>query len=46
MEREKLLSIGNLENAFSAFDMDGSGSISADELRAVLGSEIDAPDSV
>ena len=37
MNRQKLLSKERLQGAFSAFDKDGSGSISADELKEMLG---------
>lgn len=37
MNRNKLLSRERLEAAFKAFDIDGSGTISADELKALLG---------
>ena len=36
MDRFKLLRVENLEAAFKAFDKDGSGSITADEIRQVL----------
>lgn len=39
MERDKLLSKSNLETAFEAFDKDGSGSITALELRQMIGGE-------
>jgi len=38
MDKEKLLSIENLENAFERFDIDKSGKISSEELRAILSS--------
>jgi calcium-dependent protein kinase len=37
MNRTKLLSKERLEAAFKAFDIDGSGTISADELKSMLG---------
>ena len=37
MNRQKLLCREKLESAFKAFDLDGSGSISADELKGILG---------
>ena len=37
MNRQKLLSREKLEAAFKAFDLDNSGTISADELKTVLG---------
>jgi Ca2+-binding EF-hand superfamily protein len=37
MNKQTLLSKTNLEAAFSAFDKDGSGSITVDELKTMLG---------
>ena len=37
MNRDSLLSDENLENAFKAFDTDGSGGISIEELKNTLG---------
>ncbi|OMJ85650.1 hypothetical protein SteCoe_13002 [Stentor coeruleus] len=37
MNRQKLLSREKLESAFKAFDVDNSGTISADELKGILG---------
>ena len=37
MNKNALLSKGNLEAAFAAFDTDGSGSINTEELRSMLG---------
>lgn len=37
MNRQKLLSKERLQAAFNAFDKDGSGSISSDELKQMLG---------
>lgn len=37
MDRSKLLRADNLETAFKAFDKDGSGSITSDEIRSVFG---------
>ena len=37
MNKKKLLSKANLETVFKAFDKDGSGSISTDELKTMLG---------
>ena len=37
MNRQKLLSREKLDSAFKAFDIDGSGTISADELKGILG---------
>jgi calcium-dependent protein kinase len=39
MNKKKLLSKKNLEAAFNEFDKDGSGSITTDELKAMLGGE-------
>lgn len=36
MNKEKILSIQNLEAAFNAFDKDGSGKISVDEIQALF----------
>ena len=43
IDQKKLLSMKNLEKAFSLFDKDGSGTISTAEIRKVLasGSEVD-----
>ncbi len=45
-KRESLLSRTNLENAFSLFDSDGSGKITASELRNLLGRDVIANDEV
>jgi calcium-dependent protein kinase len=45
-KKESMLSIDNLESAFKAFDFDGSGKITALELREMLGGEISAGDEV
>ena len=37
MDRQKILTKKNLETAFATFDKDGSGTISSDEIKAVLG---------
>jgi calcium-dependent protein kinase len=37
MNRQKLVSREHLETAFRAFDLDGNGTISKDELRTMLG---------
>jgi calcium-dependent protein kinase len=37
MDKRKLLSNEKLETAFNLFDKDGSGTISADEIKEVLG---------
>ncbi len=36
MNREKILSKNNLEYAFKAFDKDGDGSISIDEIMSIF----------
>ena len=36
-KKEVLLSKNNLDAAFKAFDRDGNGKISADELKEILG---------
>ena len=36
-QREVLLSKNNLDAAFKAFDRDGNGKISAEELKEILG---------
>lgn len=46
MRRESLLSRENLEAAFSMFDIDGSGTISAVELKNILGADGRANDGV
>ena len=42
----KLLSKANLEAAFNAFDKDGSGKISAEELKAMLDANCEVSESV
>ena len=37
IDRSKLLRRANIEAAFKAFDEDGSGTITSDEIRNVLG---------
>ena len=37
MDKRKVLNQNNLERAFSAFDLDGNGSITAEEIRNILG---------
>jgi len=46
IKRKNLLSKENLEAAFSMFDHDNSGKISANELRKLMGSDLLAEDSV
>jgi calcium-dependent protein kinase len=46
MRKETLLNQGNLEAAFSAFDRDKSGKISIEELKALLGAEIETKNSL
>jgi Ca2+-binding protein (EF-Hand superfamily) len=45
-KKETMLSIENLESTFKAFDSDGSGKITASELRQMLGEDNDAEDDV
>lgn len=42
--RDILLASENLESAFKAFDIDGNGTITAEELRGVLGESEDQED--
>lgn len=37
MSKKKLLSKQNLNEAFAAFDTDGSGTITVDEIKSILG---------
>jgi calcium-dependent protein kinase len=37
MDRQKLLTKANLQAAFDAFDADGNGRISCEEVRSLLG---------
>ena len=46
MDQKKLLSIKNLEKAFSLFDKDGSGTISKAEIRKVLASGTEEDESI
>lgn len=46
MNRENLLSKENLDNAFCMFDSDGSGTISAEELKKILGGDVVAAEGV
>jgi calcium-dependent protein kinase len=45
MSRAALLSEKNLEHAFDAFDIDGNGGISLEEIKEILG-DIDMEESV
>lgn len=42
--RDVLLASENLESAFKAFDIDGNGTITAEELRGILGENDDQED--
>lgn len=46
LKQETLLSKENLESAFKAFDLDGSGSINFNDLKQALGQEMDSGDSM
>jgi calcium-dependent protein kinase len=46
MNRKKLLSKNNLNLAFQSFDVDGSGTITIDEIRAILGGVTDTTDEI
>eukprot|EP00358_Blepharisma_japonicum_P004666 CAMPEP_0202947822 /NCGR_PEP_ID=MMETSP1395-20130829/12324_1 /ASSEMBLY_ACC=CAM_ASM_000871 /TAXON_ID=5961 /ORGANISM="Blepharisma japonicum, Strain Stock R1072" /LENGTH=412 /DNA_ID=CAMNT_0049649377 /DNA_START=164 /DNA_END=1402 /DNA_ORIENTATION=- len=46
IQKSQLLSRERLEAAFKAFDLDGNGSISADELKTILGRNQNCNDSV
>eukprot|EP00360_Condylostoma_magnum_P002205 CAMPEP_0168313468 /NCGR_PEP_ID=MMETSP0210-20121227/2132_1 /TAXON_ID=40633 /ORGANISM="Condylostoma magnum, Strain COL2" /LENGTH=62 /DNA_ID=CAMNT_0008270377 /DNA_START=417 /DNA_END=605 /DNA_ORIENTATION=+ len=39
--KDVLLASENLESAFKVFDIDGNGTITADELRGILGENDD-----
>ena len=45
-KKDAMLSVGNLESAFKAFDSDNSGKITANELRVMLGGEAGAQGDV
>jgi len=44
--KHKILSKDNLQNAFDAFDTDGNGSISVDEIKSMLGGMTSGKDDV
>jgi calcium-dependent protein kinase len=46
LQQETMLNRGNLEAAFNAFDQDRSGKISMDELKALLGAEIETKNAI
>ncbi|OMJ66312.1 hypothetical protein SteCoe_36876 [Stentor coeruleus] len=46
MKKESLISKKNLETAFKMFDKDGSGYISASELKSILGENVKSPNNV
>jgi calcium-dependent protein kinase len=45
MDRKKMFSRERLEQAFSMFDKDGNGTISADELKEILGGHVNNMDT-
>jgi calcium-dependent protein kinase len=46
LKKESILSIKNLENAFKMFDIDGSGAITAEEIKRILGDDVASKDQV
>lgn len=46
VDMRKMLNTGTLASAFAVFDTDGSGRISAEELRKALGNEVDSEANV
>ncbi|OMJ68897.1 hypothetical protein SteCoe_33514 [Stentor coeruleus] len=46
MRKESLINKRNLETAFKMFDIDGNGTISANELKNILGDNIESLDGV
>ncbi|OMJ88179.1 hypothetical protein SteCoe_9912 [Stentor coeruleus] len=46
MRKESLISKRNLETAFKMFDIDGNGTISANELKNILGDNVESLDRV
>jgi len=45
LDKKKLISKERLEQAFNMFDKDGNGSISADELKEILGGKMSTVDN-
>ena len=40
MNKERLFSVENLHEAFRRFDIDGSGTITAEEIKGVIGASV------